>query len=226
MNRRVFLRGVGGAAVAAPFLPSLYEKAAKAQDDDARAAQAPRHLLHTQRLPDEPLVPEDHDRTAPLPPTRPAGGDAGGPDAVHEQAAVPARVQVDEPPTASGQSIDPHDQACGSKLTCATIDAANKRYATAASLDHVIAKQINPGAKAPLVLSVGAASTSIKEVISFSGPGVAFPATVNPTTVYNQLTGVFGTGPGTTGAGRHLAGQARPERHRSAARPTSRGTSR
>ena len=32
----------------------------------------------------------------------------------------------------------------GSKLTCATIDSANKRYATAASLDHVVAKQINP----------------------------------------------------------------------------------
>ena len=44
----------------------------------------------------------------------------------------------------AGQSIDPHDQAMGSKLTCATIDSANKRYATAASLDHVVAKQINP----------------------------------------------------------------------------------
>src|SRR6185503_12530265 len=94
----------------------------------------------------------------------------------------------------SGQSIDPHDQAVGSKLTCATIDSANKRYATAASLDHVIAKQINPGGKTPLVLSVGATSTSIKEILSFSGPGTAFPAIVNPTTVYNQLTGVFGTG--------------------------------
>ncbi|HEY4185455.1 MAG TPA: DUF1552 domain-containing protein [Polyangia bacterium] len=93
-----------------------------------------------------------------------------------------------------GQSIDPHDQACGSKLTCAPIDSANKRYATATSLDHIVAKQINPGGGAPLVLSVGAASTNIKEIISFSAPGAAFPATVNPTTVYNALTGVFGTG--------------------------------
>ena len=31
MNRRVFLRGIGGASLAAPFLPSIYEKAAKAQ---------------------------------------------------------------------------------------------------------------------------------------------------------------------------------------------------
>ena len=70
----------------------------------------------------------------------------------------------------------------GSKLTCATIDSDNKRYATAASLDHVIAKQINPNGKAPLVLSVGAASTAIKEVLSFSAAGTAFPATVNPLT--------------------------------------------
>ena len=44
------------------------------------------------------------------------------------------------------------------------------------------------------MLSVGAASTAIKEILSFSAPGTAFPATVNPMTVYNQLTGVFGTG--------------------------------
>ena len=31
MNRRVFLRGVGGTAVAAPFLSSLFENKAKGQ---------------------------------------------------------------------------------------------------------------------------------------------------------------------------------------------------
>jgi hypothetical protein len=51
------------------------------------------------------------------------------------------------------------------------------------------------------VLSVGAASTAIKEILSFSAPGTAFPATVNPVTVYNQLTGVFGTGGSTGGSG-------------------------
>ena len=38
MNRRVFLRGIGGAAVAAPFLPSVFEKAAKAQSTTAAEA--------------------------------------------------------------------------------------------------------------------------------------------------------------------------------------------
>jgi len=31
MNRRVFLKGIGGVSLAAPFLPSVAEKAAKAQ---------------------------------------------------------------------------------------------------------------------------------------------------------------------------------------------------
>src|SRR5204862_7714213 len=63
-----------------------------------------------------------------------------------------------------GQSIDPHDQACGSKLTCAPLNNDSNRYPTAQSLDHTIAKLINPNKAAPLVLSVGAASTKIKEI--------------------------------------------------------------
>jgi hypothetical protein len=31
-NRRIFLKGLGGALVAAPFLPSLFEKTAHAAD--------------------------------------------------------------------------------------------------------------------------------------------------------------------------------------------------
>lgn len=36
----------------------------------------------------------------------------------------------------------------------------------------------------PLVLSVGPASSSIEEVLSFSAPNTAFPAVANPKTVY------------------------------------------
>ena len=40
MNRRIFLRGLGGAALAAPLLSSLREKSVKGQ-----AAEAPRRLV-------------------------------------------------------------------------------------------------------------------------------------------------------------------------------------
>ena len=42
LNRRVFLRGLGGACVSAPFLSSLAERAAKAQ---AQVAASPKRLF-------------------------------------------------------------------------------------------------------------------------------------------------------------------------------------
>jgi len=202
MNRRVFLKGIGGAAVAAPFLPSLWEKKAKAQ-----ATKSPNRLViyftHNGCLTDRwfPKVTSgaltaDSIKGGTLEPLTPYISKLMVPRGFRSMNAY-----------GSGQSIDPHYQAMGSKLTCATIDANNKRYATAASLDHVIAKQINPGGKTPLVLSVGAASTAIKEILSFSAPGTAFPAIVNPTTVYNQLTGVFGAGTTTEADWRVKRGQ-------------------
>jgi hypothetical protein len=198
MNRRVFLRGIGGAAVAAPFLPTIYEKKAKA------AATPPQRLVifftHNGCLTDKwwPKISGNN------------GNGALTADSVKGQTLevlTPYLAKCMVPrgfrsmnAYAQGQSIDPHDQAMGSKLTCATIDQNNKRYPTAPSLDHVIAKQINPGGGKPMVLSVGAASTAIKEVLSFSDAGVAYPAIVNPTTIYNQLTGLFG-GSGTTAQG-------------------------
>jgi hypothetical protein len=197
MNRRIFLRGVGGAAVAAPFLPSVFEKTAKGATASAKRLVI--FYTHNGCLTDKwwPKITGNN------------GNGALTADSVTGQTLEVLKPYLSKVMVPRGfrsmnsygigQMIDPHDQACGSKLTCATIDQNNKRYATAASLDHVIAKQINPGAsKTPLVLSVGAASTQIKEIISFSDPGVAFPAIVNPTTVYGQLTGLFGTG-GTTG---------------------------
>src|SRR6478752_9570255 len=195
MNRRLFLRGVGGAALAAPFLSSVYEKSAKAD-----AVTPPKRLVifytHNGCLTDKwfpvkedgPLTADDLTSTtlAPLAP--------------YVSKLLLPRGFRSMNGYAAGQTIDPHDQAMGSKLTCAKITEDSNRYATAASLDHVIAKQINPGGTTPLVLSVGAASTKIKEILSFSGPNTAFPANVNPQTVYNQLTGLFkasGSTPGT-----------------------------
>ena len=189
MNRRVFLRGVGGAMVAAPFLSSLYEKKAKGQS----AATPPNRLVifytHNGCLTDRwfPKV-ENGALTsdaltgttlAPLIPYIPKLLFPRGIRSMNQYGTV--------------QTIDPHDQAMGSKLTCAQITDDSNRYATATSLDHVIAQAINPpnAGKTPLVLSVGAASNKIKDVLSFSSANTPFPAVVNPTTVYNQLTGVF-----------------------------------
>lgn len=198
MNRRFFLRGVAGACLAAPFLSSVNEKLAKAQ---GMTAGKPKRLvimythngcLTTRWFPTNengPMQASDLKGTY-LEPLSPYVNKLLMPRGFRSLNGY-----------AVGQSIDPHDQACGSKLTCAYISTESNRYATAESLDHTIAKQINPGDKTPLVLSVGAPSTLIKEVISFSGPNTAFPSNVNPQSVYKLISGVLMQGGSTGGTG-------------------------
>jgi hypothetical protein len=184
VNRRIFLRGVGGLTIAAPFLSSLNE--ARGQ-----TATPPKRLViyytHNGCLTDRwfPAVENGplkaSDLTGTLAPLAPYVSKLLLPRGFRSMNAY-----------AQGQTIDPHDQACGSKLTCAPIGTDSNRYATAESLDHTVAKQINPNKNTPLVLSVGAPSTKVKEVISFSAANQPFPSNVNPQTVFNALT--LGTG--------------------------------
>jgi hypothetical protein len=184
MNRRIFLRGAGGFALAAPFLSSLNEANGQPVAPPKRLVIFYTHngCLTENWFPevsDGPLTAADLTKTlAPL--------------ADYAPKLLLPRGFRSMNSFGQGQSIDPHDQACGSKLTCAPISTDQNRYATAESLDHTVAKLINPNGKAPLVLSVGAASTQIKEIISFSAPNTAFPANTNPQTVFNALT--LGTG--------------------------------
>jgi hypothetical protein len=188
MNRRIFLRGVGGLTLAAPFLSSVNE---------ARGASttAPKRIViyytHNGCLTDRwfPKV-----QNGPLAASDLMGGTLA-PLAPYASKLLLPRGFRSMNAYAQGQSIDPHDQACGSKLTCAPISTEANRYATAESLDHTIAKQINPNKNTPLVLSVGAPSTKVKEVISFSAANTAFPSNVNPQTVFNALTLGGGTTP-------------------------------
>jgi hypothetical protein len=190
LSRRLVLQGAGGAAVLAPFLGSLRE--VRGQE-----AQAPRRLVifftHNgcitdkwwPALEDGPLSADTFAQTTLA---------VLGP---HYKKLLLPRGFRSMNAYGVGQTIDPHDQAMGSKLTCAPIVTDQSHYATAESLDHVIAKQINPQQTPPLVLSVGKASSSIKDVISFSAPSTAWTATVDPYAVYSLLTGV--SAPGTNG---------------------------
>ena len=185
-SRRIFLRGAAGAALATPFLSSLNEVR-------GQSTATPRRLVvfYTHNgcitdkwwpaLEDGPLTADTLASTTLAPLGR-----------YYQKLLLPRGFRSMNM-YAQGQTIDPHDQAMGSKLTCATINGSGDRYATAPSLDHVIAKQINPGGGAPLVLGVGAPSSSIKDVISFSAANTPFPAITNPQTVFKQLTGLAGS---------------------------------
>jgi hypothetical protein len=191
LNRRIFLQGLGGACVAAPFLPSVHERWAKAQGlSPDKPVRSVLYLTHNGCITDYwfPNVESGPVDTAAL-----AGTTLEPLTPFASKLCFPRGLKAYNS-FGEIQSVDPHDQAMGCKLTCATIEPEGSRYATSHSIDHEIAKQLTPTVK-PLVLSVGGGSgTNIKDVISFSGPGEAFPAVANPQTVYSNLTNLLTTG--------------------------------
>jgi hypothetical protein len=212
MKRRFFLQGFGGAALAAPFLSSLVGRGAFAQTDGLPLNRFILFFMHngmnTTRFflekEDGPLTVAD------LSPTLQPLGD------LVDQLLIPRGFKSLNA-YGAGQLKDPHNQAMGSKLTCAKIDEGGNAYAQGMSVDHEMAKQMNHDASPPMLLSVGQSSTSIKEVVSFSAANQAYVSEVNPTAVYSKLTNIFGTAvpggtPGTPAPGspadyKVLAGQ-------------------
>ncbi len=73
---------------------------------------------------------------------------------------------------------------------------------TGRSLDHIAAEQVNPTGGTPLLMQIGGvsgSSTNTQAVISWSDAnGTIFPGVGSPQTVFNNLTGLFGTGGGMT----------------------------
>src|SRR6478735_3209113 len=187
MNRRFFLRSAGGLLLAAPFLPSVGQRTARAE-----ALKLPRRsvIFHTPCgcLTNRWFPKVEHGA---LDANALAGTSLEVLTPFVKKLLVPRGLRAINQ-YGSPQFIDPHDQAIGSKLTCALLDN-NSRYATSHSLDHEIARQINPGGREPLVLSVGSSTTSVKQVLSYSAPLKPFYPIVRPAKVYAGLSGQTST---------------------------------
>lgn len=197
VNRRLFLKGVAGATLAAPFLSSL--EPAHAQT----ATTPPRRLVifYTQNgcLTNRwfPKVEAGAIDAAALTGTTLAGLSS------HASKLLFPRGLAMFPKGKINDYFDPHDQGMGSKLTCAPIDPMGSHWSTGTSLDHIAAAMVNPGTKSPLVLSVGNAFANVKGIVSYSAPNTPYSPETKPTNVYKSLTGVFvggGTGGTTTPA--------------------------
>jgi len=193
VKRRLFLKGIAGASLAAPFLSSLMPRAARAQ-----AAPSPRRLVIfytnngvlTNRW--FPKV-----ENGPIDATALTGTTLEPLAPVASKLLFPRGLAMFPKGTINGY-FDPHDQGMGSKLTAAPIDPANSHWATSTSLDWVAAKLVNPGTKSPLVLSVGSAFTNVKGIVSYQAPNTPYAPETNPKNVYSALTGLFTTGGATT----------------------------
>jgi len=221
-NRRILLRGLGGAAVAAPFLPSILEREAKAQ---GMTVDAPKRLIvyftYHGCLTDKwfpakshgALSSDDYKSLTTLAPMAPFANKllmVRGIRSMNEWSFDGT----------NGQKNDPHTNPAGSTFTChpltpnATESSANNAGKTDAkptgrSLDHIAAGCVNKASNgqpvsttnagaAPLFMQIGGiqgSATNNQNVISWQDEkGTIFPGSGTASTVYSSLTNLFGTG--------------------------------
>ena len=217
--RRTFLRGLGGAVVAAPFLSSVWERAAKGQ-----ATAKPKQLIAmfthygcvtTKFFPQKShgaLIATDLTNSiAPLVP-------------YVSKLLIPRGIRAMNEWTASnngtagrGQGNDPHLNVVGSYFTLQPVtpntnnpisfDAATKLNAKAvgSSLDHVIAQQLSPNGT-PLFMRVGNSGGSsgenpqsnisyLKAASAAAGaPADIYPGLGTPSQVFSAMTNLFKSG--------------------------------
>ncbi len=190
MKRRRFLKGVAGAALAAPFLPSL-ERSASGQ-----TVAAPRRLVifYTQNgcLTNRwfPSV-----ETGAITAETLAGKTLAPLADVANKLLFPRGLAMFPKGMINGY-FDPHDQGMGSKLTAAPLDPVEggSHWAQGTSLDWVAAGLVNQGTKSPLVLSVGSAFKNVKGILSYQSPNTPYSPETNPKNVYTSLSGLFSSG--------------------------------
>jgi hypothetical protein len=208
-NRRIFLRGLGGAVVAAPFLSSIVERAARAQS--VPAPGSPRRLIvmftHYGCITNKWFPAKSHGQltkddlmATTLAPLAPFVDKLLMPRGIRTMNEWTARM-------VRGQGNDSHTQIAGSYFTCQPVtpnsndpfsfDQATKFNAkpVGPSLDHVMAAQLSPNG-APLLLNTAGQNDSAQSAISYSAAETAFKG-LNASQAFGGLTGLFKTGPAT-----------------------------
>jgi hypothetical protein len=217
VNRRLFLRGVGGAAVAAPLLGSLGWRSARAQAAD------PKRLIvfftHYGCLTNRwfptvshgPLVAADYEATT-LKHLAPFA----------DKLLMPRGIRAMNEwsfEQSNGQETDPHTQVMASYFTCCPVDGQSglnfgdtgirsgvperkfdARPVGGRSLDHVCAEQLSPNGT-PLMMAIGGAQGGEMNNFSYRTAGVMdgerselFQGIGSPATIYSEITNLFDMG--------------------------------
>ncbi|WP_437530938.1 DUF1552 domain-containing protein [Sorangium sp. So ce726] len=203
MNRRIFLRGLGGACVAAPFLGSIFDRSVMAQP-----ATPPKRLIvmythygciTTRWFPKKshgPLTAADLESTT-LKHLAP----------YVDKLLMPRGIRAMNEWTATmvrGQGNDENTQVNGSYFTCHPVtpnsndpfsfNTATKFNAMpiGPSLDHVIARQLSPQGT-PLLLNTSGQNDNSQSAISYSAAETLFRG-FNAQQAFSSLTGVLETG--------------------------------
>jgi len=202
MNRRIFLRGLGGACVAAPFLSTIGDRSARAQ------AATPKRIVMMfthygcittkffPKLSHGALTAADLEATPSLKSLAPFASKLLIPRGIRGMNEWTQNLK-------RGQGNDPHTQVAGSYFTCQPVmpnsdDPFSFSMATkfqakpiGPSLDHVIAQQL-ASTNVPMLINVGNGSDSPQSAISYSAKDTAYKGLGTPQQVYMNLTGLFG----------------------------------
>lgn len=214
MNRRIFLRGLGGATVAAPFLSSVAERSARAAG--LAASGPPRRLVlyftHYGCITDRWFPTTSH---GPLTAANFTGKSTEMLGEFASKMLVPRGIRAMNQWDSSGrlgQQNDPHTQVTGSYFTCVPVapdgscsgnannciipdsnQAKNNARPIGRSIDHIAAEQLNQnGDPTPLVLKIGGSRDNDMSEISYSAPDTPFAGQGSVGAVFNTLTDLFG----------------------------------
>jgi len=208
MQRRIFLRGLGGAMVAAPFLHSVMERTSRAAGEPA--IPPPRRLIvmftHYGCLTDRWFPANSH---GPLVASDLAGTTLDVLSPHVDKLLLPRGIRAMNQWSAdmsTGQGNDPHTQVVGSYFTCMPVDPhmsdpfdlsnEAKFMATPVgpSLDHVCAQQLHQDGE-PLFLRVSNRNESPQSAISYSASKTVYPGLGTPAQALSAMTGLLQSGP-------------------------------
>lgn len=218
VNRRIFLRGLGGAVVAAPFLSSVAERQGKGQTSTP-VKQLIVMFTHYGCVTTKFFPKKSHgalttsDITGSMAPLAPYVGKLLIPRGIR---AMNEWTQSNNGTGGRGQGNDPHLNVVGSYFTLQPVtpnsnnpfsfDQSTKFNAkpVGTSLDHIIAQQLSPSGT-PLFMRVGnsggdkgeSPQSNISYLKSSSAAKDAaadiYPGLGTPMQVFSALTGLFGS---------------------------------
>jgi hypothetical protein len=201
INRRAFLRGVGTAGVALPFLEGVPERSAWSQTENPvfglfvvtscgvvqKSGSDPEKFWPTA---DGPLTTASMQAFA--------ADRCTGLLAEHAARLLIVRG-VGYPYRSTGCG---HSQGLVQSLTSSQPSGTdNRATSSGVSIDTLIASRLNPSGVEPLTLYAGMKGGYINEKISFSAAGQVRAAEGNPWNAYQRLVGLLQPGTGTGGTG-------------------------
>jgi Protein of unknown function (DUF1552) len=187
VNRRLFLRGLGGVIVGLPMLESLLPRsAARAQ------AVSPRRLITFFQCNGANMnLIWPNGAYGALTPAHFSGDRSLAPLANYRDQLLVVR-NLHMAPKGFGQ--DPNTNGCdhqkgtAQKLTAAPLNSSG--FATGISIDQFVATQVNPGGKAALTLGVHGVGSGPTGSISYSAPGKPVTSESNPRLAFQDLMGI------------------------------------